>query len=450
MHFLHFDIIFDPYLNLHYYSCKQNYIMKKAVLSIFSLFSMYPAFAEVSPETKKLLKPKKSAQTVTTDTTKKAPLAEEGKETKEEGKLTFSGYIDTYYMANLNNPASRSNLGTSGLDENGTPKVGNARAFDQKSGQFSLGLIQTKVAYTSDKLDAVADITFGPNSDIANYGNYVGPLGAGSTALAIKQAYLTYKFSGKFSVTAGQFGTHIGYEVIDAPVNYNYSLSNLFNNGPFYHVGAKAQYSFSDKAYLMAGVVNNIDNINDNNKAKGIISQFFFSPATNFNVYLNWIGSNEYSNVGAPAKGNFYSLFDLATTYQITERFFLGLNAAYGTNKTTIPVTKATSTPKWGGVAVYSNYAFSDKFGLGVRYEHFDNTKGDRALVNGDGLGTSVNSFTVTGNFTLADGHLLLKPEFRMDAYPKAPGSVQKFEDSDGNYTKSSQSTIAVHAIVKF
>ncbi len=424
--------------------------MKKAVISIFSLFLMYPAIAEVSPESKKALKPNRTAQTAAADTSKKAPVGEEKKETKEEGKVTFSGYIDTYYMANLNNPASRSNLGTSGLNEDGLPSVGNARAFDQKSGQFSLGLIQTKVAYTSDKLDAVADITFGPNSDIANYGNYVGPLGAGSTALAIKQAYLTYKFNEKFSVTAGQFGTHIGYEVIDAPVNYNYSLSNLFNNGPFYHVGAKAQYSFSEKAYLMAGVVNNIDNINDNNKAKAIISQFFFSPATNFNVYLNWIGSNEVSKDGAPAKGNFYSLFDLATTYQITESFFLGLNAAYGTNKTTDLTTNATSTPKWGGIAAYTNYAFTDKFGLGLRYEHFDNTKGDRAVRNGDGSGTSVNSFTVTANFTLADGHLLLKPEFRMDAYPKAPGAIQKFEDSDGNFTKSSQSTVGIHAIVKF
>lgn len=425
--------------------------MKKVAISIFYLFCMYPAFAEIYPESKQTLKPKKLTQAAARDTTKQAPAGVEGKETKEEGKLTFSGYIDTYYMANLNNPASGMNLGNSGFNEDGSPKVGNARAFDQRSGQFSLGLIQTKVAYTSDKLDAVADLTFGPNSDIANYGNFLSPLGSnGSTALAIKQAYLTYKFNGKFSITAGQFGTHIGYEVIDAPVNYNYSLSNLFNNGPFYHVGAKAQYSFSEKAYLMAGVVNNIDNINDNNKAKGIISQFFFSPVTNFNVYLNWIGSNEYSKMGTPAKGNFYSLFDLATTYQITGRFFLGLNAAYGTNKTTEPGDNATSTPKWGGIAAYSNFAFTEKFGLGVRYEYFDNKKGDRAVRNADGLGTSVNSFTVTANFTLADGHLLLKPEFRMDTYPKIAGTLQKFEDSNGAYTKNSQSTIGMHAIVKF
>ena len=88
----------------------------------------------------------------------------------------------------------------------------------------------------------------------------------------------------------------MGCEVIDAPVNYNYSLSNLFNNGPFYHIGLKAQYAFSDRASLMVDLVNNVDNLNDNDKKKGLISQPFISPAANWSVYLNAIVSNEASD----------------------------------------------------------------------------------------------------------------------------------------------------------
>ena len=118
-----------------------------------------------------------------------------------------------------------------------------------------MGLVQTKMTYANDKSEAVVDLTFGPNADLGNYGNLVSVLNPDYTgmALAIKQAYFTYNFSDKFSMTAGQFGTHIGYEVIDAPVNFNYSLSNLFNNGPFYHTGLKATYSFSDRASSDAG-----------------------------------------------------------------------------------------------------------------------------------------------------------------------------------------------------
>jgi hypothetical protein len=384
--------------------------MKKALLLISSLFAGYSTQAQ--------------------DSTAVTP-----------GKFTFSGYMDTYYFGNFNNPKSQSNLG---LNKTG---VGNARAFDQRAGQFGIGLIQAKAVYTADKVDAVMDLTFGPFSDLGNYGNYIGPLGPGSSSLAIKQAYITYKASGKLSFTAGQFGTHIGYEVIDAPVNYNYSLSNLFNNGPFYHIGLKAQYAFSDRASLMVGLVNNVDNLNDNNKKKGLISQLFFSPASGWNVYLNGIVSNEASQDidGVPASNASYSLFDLTTTYQVTSKFFLGLNAASGSQKGDYQGTGGPATSKsWGGAAIYTNYAFTDTFGLGLRYETFDNKNGARALTDAAGNGASVNSITVTGNITAADGHLLLKPEFRVDTY-----SADKFEKSSGSLTPS-QATLGMAAIFKF
>ncbi|AUD01633.1 outer membrane beta-barrel protein [Spirosoma pollinicola] len=367
--------------------------------------------------------------------------------TATPGKFTFSGYMDTYYFGNFNNPKSQSNLGLNGTG------VGNARAFDQRAGQFGIGLVQAKAVYSASKVDAVMDLTFGPFSDLGNYGNYIGPLGPGSTSLAIKQAYITYKATSKLSFTAGQFGTHIGYEVIDAPVNYNYSLSNLFNNGPFYHIGLKAQYAFSDRASLMVGLVNNVDNLNDNNKKKGLIGQLFFAPVSGWNVYLNAIVSNEASNdvlntngtVAVPAGDASYQLFDLTTTYQVTSKFFLGLNAASGSQKGDYQGYGGPLTSKsWGGVAVYSNYAFTDKFGLGVRYETFDNKNGARALTDAAGNGASVNSITVTGNITAADGHLLFKPELRIDSY-----SANKFEKNDGSLT-TSQATLGMAAIFKF
>ncbi len=361
------------------------------------------------------------------------------------GKFTFSGYMDTYYFGNFNNPRSQSNLGLGP-----TP---NARAFDQKAGQFGIGLIQAKAVYSASKVDAVMDLAFGPFADLGNYGNNVGFLGAGSTSLAIKQAYITFKATPKLSFTAGQFGTHIGYEVIDAPVNYNYSLSNLFNNGPFYHIGLKAQYAFSDRASLMVGLVNNVDNLFDNNKKKGLIGQLFFSPVAGWNVYLNGIVSNEASNdltgidstVTLRADNAMYSLFDLTTTYQVTPKFFLGLNAATGSQKGDYQGYGGPATSKsWGGVAIYSNYAFTDKFGMGIRYETFDNKSGVRALTNAAGAGASVNSITVTGNITAADGHILLKPEFRVDSY-----SANKFEKNNGSLSKS-QATLGMAAIFKF
>ncbi len=399
--------------------------MRKVLLPVCSLLGLGISLAAPAP----LPTPKKTADT----TVAPAP-----------GKFTFSGYLDTYYTANFNTPQDRLNTGVNG----------SARAFDQRAGQFQLGLVQAKALYTSDKVDAVMDLTFGNNADLGNYGNTVS-LNSGaatSTALVIKQAYLTLKATPKLSFTAGQFGTHIGYEVIDAPINYNYSLSNLFNNGPFYHLGVKAQYAFSDKAYLMVGLVNNIDRNFDNNRAKGFIAQLFVSPASGWSVYLNTAISNE-ANVKANGKDSTgtYAIFDLTTNYQITPKFYMGLNAAFGSQtggyqqlNPYATGTYTTASTTWGGVALYSNYAVSDKFSFGARYEYFDNAGGARALVAADGSGVSVNSLTVTGNWTVADGHVLLKPELRYDGYSK-----NKFIDGDGKLTKS-QTTLGLAAIFKF
>ena len=374
--------------------------MRKLIFTVLSLFSVAATQAQES-----------------TTTTEKA------------NPLTFSGYVDTYFFGNFNNPKSRSNLGASGFE----------RIFDQKPGQFQVGLAQTKLTYSTDKVDGVIDLVFGNHADLGNYANVVSPVaGATSTALAIKQAYITWKASDKFSITAGQFGTHIGYEVIDAPVNFNYSLSNLFGNGPFYHTGLKATIATSEKSSLMVGLVNGIDTKDDNNDKLGVIGQFYISPVDGWNVYVNWIGSDE----GTTEK-SYYSLLDLTTSYQITEKFLLGLNAAYGTQ----------DKKSWGGAALYAQIALTDKFALGGRYEYFDNLSGIRGLKNPGRLGggTSVNSFTLTGNVTLSE-NLLFKPEFRVDSFAKSSMATggQQFEDSDGVFSKNSQSTLGAALIFKF
>jgi hypothetical protein len=380
--------------------------------------------------------------------------AQDSTATSDKGTFAISGYIDSYYFKNLNNPRSGSNLGASGFE----------RIFDQREGQFQLGLVQTKFAYSNSKSDVVVDLTFGPNADLGNYGNYASPLSFDltSTAFAIKQAYFTYKLSDKLSFTAGQFGTHIGYEVIDAPINYNYSLSNLFGNGPFYHVGVKANYALSDKVGFMAGVVNNWDSNFDNNKFKTAIAQVFVSPAEGWNVYLNWIGGNEDTQEPIntkPETSSFKNMFDLTTGYQITDKFYLGFNGAYGMYK-----VEDEDMLTWGGAAIYANYALTDVFGLGIRAEQFDNTQGVQYLTKYNGSfddegnplssGASVTSLTLTGNITLADGHLLLKPEFRVDAFKKSEGAafsnLQQFEDKNGDFTKNSQSTLGLAFIYKF
>jgi hypothetical protein len=380
----------------------------------------------------------------------------------DAGKFTISGYIDSYYLTAFNSPRSGNLMGFGQPD--GAPA---GRAFDRLDKQFALGLVQTKFSYTNNKSEMVIDLTFGPNAQLGNFGNtrdanlyvpdnlYVNSLYG--TSGAIKQAYFTYKATPKLSFTVGQFGTHIGYEVIDAPVNYHYSLSNLFNNGPFYHIGAKASYAFSDNAGLMLGVVNNWDNLTDSKKQKSLVGQFFFKPLDTWSVYLNYIGGysdDTYltSRVSGGANSALLNytrqMVDLTTSFQVTDKFYLGLNAAYGFYSFSAGTQEDTdfikgtfngkTSPDWGGVAFYTNYAVSDVFGIGVRYEHFQDKNAARYLQ------TVNNSLTVTTPISLAAGKLMVKPELRIDTATNG-----YYEDASGNAVNS-QSTLGVAFIYSY
>ncbi|QNF35478.1 porin [Adhaeribacter swui] len=353
---------------------------------------------------------------------------------KEAGSLSISGYVDAYYLYNTNNPSGGINQG---------------RIFDLMHDNFSLGLVQTALTYTKGKLKVVADLTYGPNADLGNFGNYktlnTNKDDITSTSFAIKQAYGTYNFTDKLALTVGQYGTHIGYELIDAPLNYNYSLSYLFGNGPFYHTGAKLDYVASDKFSLMFGVVNGWDALQDFNDKKSVTAQVHLMPAEGFHVYANWIGGDEYGGNSAfgATKGSYTSLFDITTAFQVNDAFKVGVNAAYGSFRTgadrEVAGTRWMEDATWGGAAVYLNYEMSDKFGLGLRAEHFNDKHGVRYFDK-----IQATEFTLTGDIKLADGNFHLKPEIRFDA------TKDPFFVSGESKLKKSQTTIGAAVIYSF
>jgi len=349
----------------------------------------------------------------------------EGDEDPVKGNpLKLSGYVDSYYFYNFNGVMT--NLGASGFE----------RIFDHNANSFQVGMAQLKTTYTTQKVEGVIDLAFGNHGDLGNYGNAYSPIGMefGSTGLAIKQAYISWLISDRLKLTAGQYGTHIGYEVIDAPLNFNYSLSNLFGNGPFYHTGVKLDYSVSDKFGLMAGITNGLDTKEDFNKKKGIQAQVFVQPLSDWSVYLNYFGSDE-----GTGSRNYTHWLDLATTYQVTEKLLLGLNATQGANV----------TGKWAGAALYTHYDFSKTFSLGARLEHFDNKEGGIYLTDANGNGVATTGITVTGSFQVSP-NLMIKPEYRYDSYNHGSYETFQLPGKDGSLSKNAQSTLGAAMIFYF
>ena len=122
------------------------------------------------------------------------------------------------------------------------------------------------------------------------------------------------------------------------------------------------------------------------------------------------------------------TIVDLTASFQLSEKFKLGLNAAdWSGNGDKVGYT---------GVALYPSVAVNDSFGLGLRAEYFK-SKENSAMI-GLGADNSVTAFTFSANYKV--GGLTIIPELRLDS-----AKADTFYDSDMMMTKSAtQATIAL------
>jgi hypothetical protein len=327
---------------------------------------------------------------VTTTPPAETPAAE------EPNKLQISGFVDAYYQYSFNkNP-----FPTSFTETHNSITPGMANVVFSKEGKFGFK----------------ADLAVGPRAEVAN--GY-----SGTTLALIKQLYISYGVTDAITLTLGNFGTHIGYEVIDAPVNINYSTSYMFSNGPFYHTGLKANIALSEKFGFMVGIFDDTDTKIDVVSGKNYGGQLSYSDEK-LSAYLNYVGGKVDDT--DPKDELFGNQVDLTATYAVTDAFGLGLN-------TTMKTVKGDETPEasWFGAALYANYAFSEKFTLGLRGEYI----GDEDGLITDVADNSITALTLSGNIHL--GPITLIPEFRVDSAAK-----EAYLDSDGAPTKTTSALI--------
>lgn len=309
-----------------------------------------------------------------------------------EKKFTLGGSVDGFFRTNLSSTdVGAQNPGTSFADGTG----------------FNLGMANLIASYKSGKVGAVADLVFGPR----------GVAAVGEDIPNVNQLYAYWNVSEGTTLTFGRFNTYLGYEVISPTGNFNYSTSYLFSSGPFSHVGLKADFTLSEDFSLMLAVMNPTDtNFNQETGAYALGAQLGYSGQ-----FLNfYYDGGEVLGFEVDYTGGF----------DLSEEFFLGINAALATDKGN----------GFYGVALYPQYATSETFTIGLRGEYFQTIA--------DGVDTSdipsVLGLTLTGSFTV--NALTIKPEIRLDNWSN---DFEPFFDNDGDATNS-LSSFALAAIYSF
>ena len=329
---------------------------------------------------------------------------EEEKEEDDAQGLQIAGFADVYYQQNFTEGAL-----------SGEPLVF-PTSFTGRANEFTIGMANVLLTQEFDKVSFVAQLGFGPravdaNGDVAN----------------VQQLYVTYAPSDFVTFTLGNFGTFVGYEVID-PVNANYSTSYLFSNGPFFHTGLKADFTLAEGFGAMVGVFNDTDSKFDEVEGKHIGAQLS-AETGGLAAYLNFLAGKEAEGETDDTDQTGFQV-DLTATYEVSESFMLGLNASDKTSS-----VDGNTVGGFTGAALYATVGLADNFDLALRGEYFTGKQSDAITTDAP----SVTAFTVSGNYRV--GPLTLIPEVRFDSgndsflFPSQPfGEVSADDTSAASF----------------
>jgi len=292
--------------------------------------------------------------------------------TKEDFNLY--GYVEASYTHNFNNPNSQANA---------------LRIFDPDANSFRPNLAQMvfeKEAKSSgsnvDRGGFRIKLNYGEDAQLTS-GSIVGNVPGGSTAddFDFQEAYAQYiaPVGNGLDLRIGKMNTLIGYEVIESPLNPNFSRSWLFGFGePFTTTGVRASYEFNDVVNFSIGAINSFTGAqSDGNRGKSVEALLGITP-------MDWLGLSIFGFWGPEgvvgAKNADRLLIGGIVTAEVTKQTSLVLEGYYANQanaaRTGVATAPSGANARWNGIAGYVIHDFDDQWGVRFRGELFEDAQG--------------------------------------------------------------------------
>lgn len=299
----------------------------------------------------------------------------------------FSGWVAASYFYNTNNPEK---------DNSPASPFSNSFHSDPNGFQFDEAwFVMDRPATEESPAGYHFEAVFGATASA--FGNSSAPHGGGND-IWISSANVSYLTPWGQEVTAGKFGTTIGYEVAGAPSNVNITRGftyNLFQ--PISHVGATVSQSYDNGVTYTLGIVNGFSEEQpDRNESKGFLWQLGWGNDTSTLLF------NGYYTPEVEGTGSSDLVLDAVAEFVPSDNVLVWANFDYRE-------TKVGPNDPWGiGLALGTRVAVNDKLGVGGRFEY--------AYLDSDsGLDGNLFSGTVTTDYALTD-NLTWKLEAKYEA----------------------------------
>jgi hypothetical protein len=298
-----------------------------------------------------------------------------------------SGMFYSSYLYNFNDPDNR---------------INSLRSLDNQDNTFGVDLFQLGILKKGpDGLSAFIKLDVGNTAsrigaDWSGNGDFTGVTGDNGD-FEIEEVYATYApdWSHGLSAKFGKFVTLLGAEVIEAPLNMNYSRSFLFGYAiPFTNTGIMFSYPFNDTLTTNLGVVNGWDNVADNNSGKTFMGNVAWAPCSNFSLAVAGVFGPENNNSSSNPRG----VADVVSTITF-DPITISLNGDYGSQGA---AALNGGTAEWYGFSGILGATLKDLIGLPtgayVRGEVFRDQGGYRT-----GTDQTLWEITATGKYFISE-----------------------------------------------
>ena len=364
--------------------------------------------------------------------------------------LELYGFVDVSYTQNFGNP----NNGINGL-----------RIFDVDSDAFRVHMaqivLQREGKLGGELLDHAGfrvKLNFGEDSQFTGGSDF-------GDEVDFQEIYVQFvaPFGNGVDLRMGRQNTLIGYEVIESPYNPNFSRSFMFGLGePFTTTGIRMAYDFNEQlSFAIGGISSFTQGPGDTNGDLSLETAVSFNPndmigMTGFFFWGDEAPRTTNVDMDLILTGGILTLQATEQTSFVVEAYYANQANASGIG----PAQNPAQNARWNGVAGYLIHDFTDKWGLRVRGEIFEDASGARTCTGTTSLPKANVCFGATGAAPAAPiaqtlwettFTLLYKPvksmmtrlEYRYDKSNKNTFQI-------GNRPANHQNTLAFEAIYLF
>lgn len=328
-----------------------------------------------------------------------APPFALGREPGEASDWHYGGYLDLSYAADFNFPANhrwRSKTTTPRVDEL-APNMALTYLRKDLSPQSPWGLeLGVQGGYDTNALVPAAV----PGRE--------QPMPGADTLRHLSRANLSYlaPVGNGLTLTAGLFGSYIGYQSIFSRDNLNYTRTYMADNSPYYMMGAGARYPVSDRFKLGVFVINGYNYLSHVNSQPSYGGQASWNPAKGWTIIQNlYLGPDQ-----AATDPRYWRFFSDSIVEWKDDR--LTLAAAYDVGTEQAAEQPGHPQTFWMGAALYAHWKIDGPWSLAARPELYWDRNGRLT-----GSRQFIRAITTTVEYRLHDAWqtAVLRVEYRYD-----------------------------------